>query len=117
MTNFNLVRFEWSLYELLTHMINEVADFLRVGGARPVLRSRHEVWHHVVPEHLGPVVQTTVENTQIIVLVEIMSRLKKEAVFLFEPKYFYLLFVSSGNILYGYFVFCLFVSGHLSTQL
>lgn len=62
------------LYELLnltrTHIIDEVTDFVRVGGARPVLRSRHEVGQHVVPEHLGPVVQTTVENTQVIVLME-----------------------------------------------
>lgn len=58
-------------------MINEVADFLGVGRAGPVLRSRHEVWHHVISEDFWPVVQTTVENTQIIVLVEIMSSLKK----------------------------------------
>lgn len=56
----------------LTHIINEVANFIRVGRTGPVLvlRSRHEVWHHVIPEHLGPVVQTTVQNTQIIVLME-----------------------------------------------
>lgn len=77
MTHFNLVKSECSLYEFLTHMINEVADFLRVGRARPVLRSGHEVWHHVISEDFWPVVQTTVENTQIIVLVEVMSSLKK----------------------------------------
>lgn len=54
---------------VLTHMINKIADFLWVSRAGTVLRSRHEVGHHVIPEHLRPVVQTTVENTQIIVLV------------------------------------------------
>lgn len=50
-------------------MVNEVADLLWVGGTRLVLRSRHEVWQHVIAEHLRPVVQTTMENTQVIVLV------------------------------------------------
>lgn len=59
----------WAL-QSLTHIINEVANFFWVGGARPVLRSWHEVWHNIVPEHLWPVVQTTVKNTQIIVLTE-----------------------------------------------
>ena len=60
------------LNDNLTNVIDEVADFIWVGWAGPVLvlRSCHEVWHHVVPEHFGPVVQTTVENTQIIVLME-----------------------------------------------
>lgn len=60
----------WNLNS--THINDEVADFIRVGWAGPVLvlRSWHEVWHHVVPEHLRPVVQSTVENTQIIVLME-----------------------------------------------
>lgn len=50
-------------------MINEIADFLWVSRTGTILRSRHEVGHHVIPEHLRPVVQTTVENAQIIVLV------------------------------------------------
>lgn len=54
--------------ESLTYIIDEVADFLWVGRTRPVLRSGHKVWYHVVSEHLGAVVQTTVQNTQIIVL-------------------------------------------------
>lgn len=53
-----------------THIINKVANFLWVGGTRPVLWSWHEVWHHIVPKYLRPVVQTTVKNTQIIVLRE-----------------------------------------------
>lgn len=55
-------------YFTLTHMVNEVANFLWIGRARLVLRSRHEIWHHVIPEHLWAVVQSTMENTQIIVL-------------------------------------------------
>lgn len=50
-------------------MVDEVADLLWVGGTRLVLRSRHEVWHNVVAEHLRPVVQTTVEDAQVVVLV------------------------------------------------
>ena len=57
------------LCALVTHVVDEVADLLRVGGSRLVLRSRHEVWQHVIAEHLRPVVQAAVENTQIIVLV------------------------------------------------
>lgn len=53
----------------MAHVVNEVADLLWVGGTRLVLWSRHEVWHHVIAEHLRPVVQTTMENTQIIILV------------------------------------------------
>lgn len=61
------------LYGHLTHVVNKVADVLGVGRARPVLRSRHEVWHHIVPEHIRTVVQTAMENAQIIVLMGGMS--------------------------------------------
>lgn len=54
---------------VLTHVIDKIANFLWVGRARTVLRSRHQDGHHVIPEDLGPVVQTTVEDTEIVVLV------------------------------------------------
>lgn len=48
-------------------IVDEVTDLVWGGGARPVLRSRHDIWHYVIPEHVEVVVRTTVENTQLIV--------------------------------------------------
>lgn len=50
-------------------MINKIANFLWVGRARTVLRSGHQDGRHIIPEDLRPVVQPTVENTEVIVLV------------------------------------------------
>lgn len=56
-------------FHILTHVINKIANFIGVGRARTVLRSRHQDGRHVIPEDLRPVVQATVENAEVIVLV------------------------------------------------
>lgn len=53
-----------------THITNEVSDIIRIGGSRFVYRCWHKHWGHVIPEHLGAVVQTTMEDTKIKVLMK-----------------------------------------------
>lgn len=60
----------------ITHIIDEVADIFWVGRAWHVLMGWHINWNHVVPEHIRFVVQTTVKNTQVIILEKHKQRLR-----------------------------------------
>lgn len=66
--------------------MDEVADVLGVGGTGPVLWHLHVIWLDVIPEHLRTVVQPTMEDAQVIILMEDTSKCGSLSLFPFHKK-------------------------------
>lgn len=55
----------------MSYIINESANLLRVCRSWAILWSRHKSRSHIITEHIGTVVKTSVQNAQVKVLSKI----------------------------------------------
>lgn len=63
----------------LTHLVNKVADLVRVGRAWTILWGGHERWDNIIAGDLRAGIEATVQLAQIIVLERGKAESGKEA--------------------------------------